>query len=407
MLDPQTYRASEQLAKTLLPSWRIAQTHNLDVFEKVGFPVRIGSVREIGQIIDTMQENRFERYMAELGGLSADEYRTVLDACVELVWFQLTYLPHRQPLLPVSTLLSAYAIYKKMKGASRGFRSVLEVGPGCGYVSLFLRNHEPLENYSQIEACESFYILQNLVNLHCFGPRFEERALPTDGIDAVDYFSQTRVEYENSPTVRVPRAEPRCVHYPWWRVGELLSRDLKFDIVTSNANLLEFSPAALNDYLVILQRVLKPDGVFLVQCTGFDANGTVEGLLDKLHSVKFAPLMFVRESVPASFPGEGGSAGLKESLADGVLPSATFTTNNAVFVRAGHPLYERYYERKNYHLHFIAQEPVVRSMFFERPGQRRSYSLSQFIEDTEAEIRQRLGQDERSGLSAVRGASSA
>src|SRR5690242_7991242 len=118
MLDPQTYRASEHLAKTFLPSWRIAQVHNLDVFEKVGFPVRISTIRELGQIIDTMQEHRFERYMAELGGLTSEEYQLVVQCCIDLVWFQLTYLPHRQPLLPVSTILSAFAIYKKLKGAN-------------------------------------------------------------------------------------------------------------------------------------------------------------------------------------------------------------------------------------------------------------------------------------------------
>ena len=40
MLDSQIYRTNEQLAKSLLPNWRIGQVHNLDQFERVGFPVR-------------------------------------------------------------------------------------------------------------------------------------------------------------------------------------------------------------------------------------------------------------------------------------------------------------------------------------------------------------------------------
>ena len=70
MIDPATYRASELLAKSMSPHWRIAQTHNLDHFERAGFPVRISSVREIGPIVDSMQENRFDSYMRELDGLT-------------------------------------------------------------------------------------------------------------------------------------------------------------------------------------------------------------------------------------------------------------------------------------------------------------------------------------------------
>jgi hypothetical protein len=252
MLDPQTYRASEQLAKSAIPSWRISQIHNVDHFERAGFPVRIGSIREIGQIVDTMQENRFDRYMTELGGLSRDEYDFVLRMCVDAVRFQLTFLPHRKPVLPISTLLSVFALYKKMLSTHPKFRSVLEIGPGCGYTSFVLRHHRDLDNYSQIEACESFYILQNLVNLHCFGPRFDERALPPEDFRGADYFVNKRADMEFSPEVRCPRQEPQCTHYPWWRIGEIATRDRKFDIVTSNANLLEFNAPALDDYLTLM-----------------------------------------------------------------------------------------------------------------------------------------------------------
>ena len=387
MLDPQTYRTSEQLAKSLIPSWRVSQIHNVDLFERVGFPVRINSVRELGQIVDTMQENRFERYMAELGGLSDAEYSLILGACKDVVRFQLSYLPHRPPVLPISTLLSAFAIYKKLQGAIPDFRSVLEIGPGCGYVSFFLKHHAALANYSQIEACESFYIFQNLVNLYCFGPRLDERALPPENLNALDYFTNTRAELEMSPGIRVADPAPLCTHYPWWRIGELVTRNIKFDVVTSNANLLEFNPPALDDYLSLMHQTLKPEGVFMVQCTGFEASGTPESLLDKIHKKGFAPLMFVREAVPASWSKEAGRSETKDFFGEGTLPSLNFTTNNAVFIRSGHPLFEKYYDRKNYHLHFISPEPLVRSMYFDRPAQRRMYSLSQFVEDTEAAFR--------------------
>ena len=50
MLEPEVYRRNERLAKARLPTWRVAQTHNVDHFERVGFPVRIASIGEVGQL---------------------------------------------------------------------------------------------------------------------------------------------------------------------------------------------------------------------------------------------------------------------------------------------------------------------------------------------------------------------
>lgn len=377
MLDPQTYRASELLARSMIPHWRIAQTHNLDHFERAGFPVRISSVRELGPILDTMQEKRFAKYVSELGGLSDAEYEMTLAACRDAVLFQMTYLPHREPVLPISTLLSALALYKKLRGVNESFRSILEIGPGCGYLSFFLKHHGTLENYSQIEACESFYILQNLVNLHCFGHRCDERALPHENTPGIDVFAQEGPVTELSSKVRLKRFSPCSYHYPWWRIGELLSQDRRFDLVTSNANLLEFNPTALDDYLTLLQRVLSPAGALVVQCTGFPAQGTDEQLLAKMHAKGFAPLFFVQQSKPMKNPLEPAA------LSAGSLSSVQFDVTNALFVRSGHPLFSRYYQKANGRLHFAAAEPVVGRVYFERPPQRRFPTAQEFLEDTE------------------------
>ena len=55
MLEPEIYRISERLAKAQMPTWRLAQTHAVDHFEKTGFPVRVSSLREVGQLLDTPQ----------------------------------------------------------------------------------------------------------------------------------------------------------------------------------------------------------------------------------------------------------------------------------------------------------------------------------------------------------------
>ena len=210
-----------------------------------------------------------------------------------------------------------------------------------------------------------------------------ERALPPAEFRAADYFTNARPDVELSPRLRLDGRRPRCVHYPWWRIGELITNDVMFDIVTSNANLLEFNEPALDDYLALMHRCLKPDGIFLVQCTGFAANGTVEQLLDKIHGKGFAPLIFVLESVPIQFPGKRSSVA---ELGNGVSSTVTFTTNNALFVRAGHPLFEKYFDRRNYHHNFISSEPIVRDTFFSRPPAARRYATSVFVEETEKAI---------------------
>ena len=388
MLEPEVYRRNERLAKARLPTWRVAQTHNVDHFERVGFPVRIASIGEVGQLLDTMQENRFEKYMRELGGLTESEYALLIEVCRDAVLFQSTYLPYREPILPVSTLLSSFVLYKKFLGVDANFRSVLEIGPGCGYLSFFLRRHGSLQNYSQIEACESLYILQNLVNVHCFGPRFEERAFLPKEAPALDYFSppETRPAYtEMSPTVRLGQRPALCSHYPWWRIGELVTRDVRFQVVTSNANLLEFNAPALDDYLTLLHQVLEPAGAFVVQCTGFTASGTLESLIDKLWEKGFATLMFVLDK-PIAAPQAAGPSSLLSHLKGQATGSTTFAVNNCLFVKAGHPLFEKYRERTNCHSHFVGNEPLVNDVFFARPPDRRMYSMQKFVEDVEKSL---------------------
>jgi hypothetical protein len=385
MLDPDTYRVSERLAKAQMPAWQIAQTHAVDHFERVGFPVRVTSIRELGPLLDTMQENRFALYMRELGGLTVEEYELILDSCRHAVLFQLNYFPQRDLILPISTLLSVFCLYKKLLGIDLNFRSVLELGPGCGYLSYLLRHHEPLENYSQIEACESFYLLQNLVNIHCFGPSFEERAFVPQSVQLSDYFVTSSPVTEFAPNVRARRPYPRCTHYPWWRIGELISRDIKFQVVTSNANLLEFSPAALEDYLTLIDRVLQPDGVFLVQCMGYPSNGSIDSLLGKFWDKGFALLAMPQEHVETPSPRLGEHATLLSHLKGKSKSSdlVMFTVNNALLVKAGHPLFQKYRDRSNYRLQFVGNEPLVDSVFFARPSDRKMYTMRQFVEDTE------------------------
>lgn len=341
MIEIQDYRLSERAARSVISSWWLAETHVVDHFARVGFPVRIESIHEVGQLLDTMQEKRFERFLAELGGLSVEDSEKYLWALTEAVRFQLAHLQKRRPIVPFSTMISSLALYKKIVGFKADVESVLEVGPGCGYLSFFICRHGSLKRYDQVEACESFYLLQSMINSFLFAHEFQELAISSVKDDSIIVRDDVELPFiignESTPA-------PRSVHFPWWRLKSIAANNLRYDVVTSNANLNEFTKNALHDYLTIFHKVMKDDGIFLVQCTGFPAHGTLDTLFDELYKFRFAPLFcgLAVENIPSrrpsptsSFVGCGGDKKL-------------FVLNNLVMVKEGHPLFASAYDRHNY-----------------------------------------------------------
>jgi hypothetical protein len=130
---------------------------------------------------------------------------------------------------------------------------------------------------------------------------------------------------------------------------------------------------------------MEPGGAFIVQCTGFTASGTLESLIDKLWEKGFATLMFALDR-PIAAPQAAGPSSLLSHLKGQGTGSTTFAVNNCLFVKAGHPLFEKYRERANCHSHFVGNEPLVNDVFFARPPDRRMYSMQKFVEDTEKSL---------------------
>jgi hypothetical protein len=356
MIEVQDYRVAERSARSVIGSWWLAETHIVDHFARVGFPVRIESAHEVGQLLDTMQEKRFERFLAELGGLSPADADQYLWALTEAVKFQLAHLPKRQPIVPFSTMLSSLALYKKIVGFKPNVETVLEVGPGCGYLSFFLARHASLKSYDQVEACESFYVLQSMINSFLFGHEFRELAIVPAKDEAIVVRKDVEVPFLLSgDTLPLPRS----IHFPWWKLNTLYADKQRYDVVTSNANLNEFTKNALQDYLTIFRDVLKNDGIFLVQCTGFPAHGTLETLFDTLYEFRFAPLFcgLADENVPSPRPS------LSKSYVAYGCDKKSFVLNNLIMAKEGHPLFASSYDRKNYRHGYAADFQKIPSIY--------------------------------------------
>lgn len=257
MLDVPAYRAAESAAKATLPSWRAMQMHHLGAFQAVGFPVRVESLTELGMLLDTMQEDRAAFYRREIGAMTGDECEMLASAQRDQAEFAGAFFPDRPPAPADDTMVAMFALYRKLARAAPGFKRVLEIGPGCGYLSFFLKRHAGLEECAQIEAAESFYLLQHLVNLHCFGSA----------------------------------ARTTTRHVPWWSIGELQGR--RYDVVTANACLLECTRPALEQYLTLAAAVLSPGGKFVAQCFGSFAYGDQNTLCEamKRHGFRLVSLL--------------------------------------------------------------------------------------------------------------------
>jgi hypothetical protein len=378
MLDSAHYRLSERIAKQQLPTWRIAQRHALEVFEKAGFPVRADSLADLRPLIDTMQENRFDSYMKELGGLTPAREALLMTALREISRFQLKYFNSSEVVVPFSTIMSALAIYQKISILKKNFRNVLELGPGCGYTMLFFAQHTGLENYSSIEACESFYLLQSLLGSHVFGSGFREhaathsRSASNSSWQGNSLFAAS--DYEHLNTLDFSGSwEHReiCSHYPWWRIPELSGCNRKFDVVTSNANLNEFSQGALTEYLSLSYQLLADDGIFFFQCPGWNHDG--RDTMRFLYEAGFAPLFLAGGNVQLQLDGSNG--------VDRRLIHQEFTVPNGVLVKRGHPMWAERFRWELFTQPSICfAEPCIQNAFFPEnfgPMRDRSHLLAE------------------------------
>ncbi|MDD2448189.1 MAG: hypothetical protein PHS42_01745 [Sulfurimonas sp.] len=291
MIDCNLYRENEKIAKREVSKWQIAARYNIDIFEKTGFPVRVDNISYLRQLIDTMNENTFDSYMRELNGLSEIELKILLASLEQSMKFQQIHFPNDDIIIPFNSMMKSLTLYIKLSKIK--FSTILDIGTGSGVFSFFINKKNNLKNYSQIEVCESFYMLQNYINSFVFKEQFDQKVLMKKSTDInffinKDNFGSTN--YEESTVIKNNNLNKKCTQYPWWRLGELLSNSIDYDIILSNANLLEFSNESLVDYLYLINKKLSSSGLFIFHCEGSHVNGNIESLFKDMYNANLAPL---------------------------------------------------------------------------------------------------------------------
>ncbi len=315
MIDVFTYRQTESLARQSGLSWRAMQAQLPHVFNSSGFPVKIEAIGDLKMIVDTMQENRFEPYMRELGGLSDDEMVLFVAALADYMRWYTGLFGGGVLTVPLSTMLAHYALYRKIARFGQMSR-ILEVGPGCGYLSFYLQKDARVTSYCQVEVTESFYLLQSLLNHNLYGESFVDHAKTGLELKNIEILTPSLLSglYDSEQSAVLDyRPAVRCEHFPWWRLGDLLER--QFDVITSNANFNEMSEPAFITYATLFSQILAPGGMILAQCLG-GGPLPVERIVRVFESLGFAVAM----------------------LTD-VVAGNRLTVKNAVLIKDGHPSY--------------------------------------------------------------------
>lgn len=238
MLDVETYDAAERAAAEKFPN-RILQAFYPEMFMTLGYPIRVDRISQLWRYIDVMQETR-TRFNVDvlLQGLTAEEFelfkrvtRIVDDHAGE----QFGMRAHATAAL--SRAIHALRLIKIATGSQRP--TVLEVGPGCGYLAMLLL----MEGYPYIgtDVVQAFYLYQSHMLSHV---ATQVRELAAEDGDIL--------------TVEQPKPGT-AIHIPWWKWTTLTPERVRLSagIMTSNHVLCEMHPSSLAYLAVLGHRILS------------------------------------------------------------------------------------------------------------------------------------------------------
>lgn len=295
MLDPAAYHDAETRGFRSIANWTWQSMMTTSALEPSSFPVRVDSIRDLRPLLDSMHQSRFPKFLAELRGLSEAEVDEVVDGLVRFArFFVQTFQGDAIP-LPLNTMLSSYLVARKLRALPR-HETMLEIGPGAGYLPFFTGPEHGFRARTQIEVTQSLYLMQSLVNAFLFGERYADRAIATEADAAVGTLTDgMRIRhgvYERIPTVTW-RPQPAMTQVPWWRIDDALDGRTTYDVIVANANLYEMTFGAFVYYFEAFKRCLAPHGAVLIQDLGLRRGAETLNRMDTLIALGYRPLVHV------------------------------------------------------------------------------------------------------------------
>lgn len=322
MIEIAAYDSREAAALAGIQATTAPPESRSEVFDATDYPVRIGDLGQVGTLLGSLHVfgKTGLATQKELHGLGEDDLAALGRAARGVVEMQRSIDPGARPAIPLGGLLGGYLIFRKIVGMPRHAR-ILDIGPGCGILSLFLAERDDVERYAQIEVTQSLYIAQAQINRIAFGDL------------AVDLATGGGIGPDS-----------RCVHYPWWEIDRAFEDS--YDVVMMNENMCEMPGTAFRRYLAGTRRTLAKDGLLLINGVGRTLSPEV--LADRLAALRefdFKPLV----ANHAFYHGGPLSA------------------PNLLLVTEGHPRYATAGDQYD-ELAFDESDPLVRSIYgLDRP----------------------------------------
>jgi hypothetical protein len=271
LLDVSTYDSAEAAAADRFSN-RIVQAFYPEMFQTLGYPMRVKTAEQLWRYIDVMHETRTHHNIEVLlQGLTAEEfelYKRVTKIVDEHATKNFKIRAH-----PTAALLRAIHALRLIKIVTGDARpTVLEVGPGCGYLAMLL----VMEGYPYIgtEVVQAFYLYQNHMLSHVAS---ELRELAAEDGDIL--------------TIDQPKPGT-AIHIPWWKWVTLTPEKIKLSagVMTSNHVMCEMHPSSMAYMAVVGHRVLSNppgDGKFVFENWGYDL----------LHSTQFVANKFAEHGL--------------------------------------------------------------------------------------------------------------
>jgi hypothetical protein len=254
VLDVDTYDVAERAAAQKYPN-RILQAFYPEMFATLGYPTRVECVRQLWRYVDLMQETRTHHNVEVLlQGLTTEEFelfKHVTRIVDDHAGKQFGRRAHA-----TAALTRAIHVLRLIKIATGSARpTVLEVGPGCGYLAMLL----VMEGYPYIgtDVVQAFYLYQSHM-LSCVAKNLRELAV------------------EDCDILTVEQPEPgTAIHVPWWKWITLTPEKVKLSagIMTSNHVLCEMHPSSMAYMAVLGHRFLSNypgGGAFVFENWGYD-----------------------------------------------------------------------------------------------------------------------------------------
>lgn len=217
-LTIEEYQRYENDGKELLPYsilWGFQPMH----FKTSGYSFEVTREAQLMRFLDCMSAGVFDdvvsRYVGQ--GLTSDEFSELQKLVTKVVDYTTQYFG--QPIAAPATAVRSFNVLRHIKYLfdDRKLR-VLEVGPGSGFLTAFLRQ----QGHSLVttDVSQGFYLIQNRLWNALFPGEVIELASPSATANFI--------------------SDEKITHIPWWKYSLMREKDFaNIDVVTCNHVLCE------------------------------------------------------------------------------------------------------------------------------------------------------------------------